>query len=172
MTSEIADTLVPSQSERLKIFLHALLFVLGFSLVFIVGWGGSVTALGQLFGTYKRVIASPLDAKIVKFNVSNGEIFKKGDVLVEYDCSVDRARLKEMESRQRVTQAQLDAYTKLKDMGSVAEVEYIIAKENYYFVYPTNYNKYLSLYKDSFQHGGVSLEEMILPVAVLEGKGV
>lgn len=76
------------------------------------------------------VIASPLDAKIVKFNVSNGEIFKKGAVLVEYDCSVDRARLKEMESRQRVTQAQLDAYTKLKDMGSVAEVEYIIAKEN------------------------------------------
>lgn len=48
---------------------------------------------------------------------------------------------------------------------------YIIAKENYYFVYPTNYNKYLALYKDSFQHGGVSLEEMILPVAVLEGKG-
>jgi CheY-like chemotaxis protein len=48
---------------------------------------------------------------------------------------------------------------------------YIIAKENYYFVYPTNYNKYLSLYKDSFQHGGISMEEMILPVAVLEGKG-
>lgn len=48
---------------------------------------------------------------------------------------------------------------------------YIIAKENYYFVYPTNYNKYLTLYKDSFQHGGCSLEEMILPVAILEGKG-
>jgi hypothetical protein len=48
---------------------------------------------------------------------------------------------------------------------------YIIAKENYYFVYPTNYNKYLQLYKDSFQHGGCSLEEMILPVAVMEGKG-
>jgi cytochrome c-type biogenesis protein len=46
-----------SQSERLKIFLHALLFVLGFSLVFVIGWGGSVTALGQLFGSYKRVIA-------------------------------------------------------------------------------------------------------------------
>ena len=39
-----------SSSERLQIFLHALLFVLGFSIVFVVGWGGSVTVLGQLFG--------------------------------------------------------------------------------------------------------------------------
>ena len=45
---------------------------------------------------------------------------------------------------------------------------YLIAKEDYYFVYPTNYHKYLSLYRDSFQHGGVSLEEMILPVVVLD----
>ena len=47
---------------------------------------------------------------------------------------------------------------------------YIIAKEDYYFVYPTNYNKYLSYYKDSFQHGGVSIEEMILPIVKLESK--
>mgnify|MGYP001202501847 CR=1 FL=1 len=53
MTSETAASLIPSQGERLKIFMHALLVVLGFSLVFVVGWGGSVTALGQLFGSYK-----------------------------------------------------------------------------------------------------------------------
>jgi CheY-like chemotaxis protein len=47
-------------------------------------------------------------------------------------------------------------------------VNYIIAKEDYYFVYPTNYHKYINLYKNSFQHGGISLEEMILPVAVME----
>jgi len=45
---------------------------------------------------------------------------------------------------------------------------YLIAKEDYYFVYPTNYHRYLALYRDSFQHGGVSLEEMILPVVTLE----
>lgn len=50
-------------------------------------------------------------------------------------------------------------------------VGYIVAKENYYFVYPTNYHKYLALYKDSFLHGGCSLEEMILPVVIMEGKG-
>jgi len=47
---------------------------------------------------------------------------------------------------------------------------YIIAKEDFYFVYPTNYNKYLNYYKDSFQHGGISIEEMILPVVSLQGK--
>ncbi len=47
---------------------------------------------------------------------------------------------------------------------------YVFAKEDYYFVYPTNYNKYLNYYKDSFQHGGISLEEMILPIVRMEGK--
>jgi CheY-like chemotaxis protein len=47
---------------------------------------------------------------------------------------------------------------------------YIIAKEDYYFVYPTDYNHYLNQYRDSFQHGGISLEEMILPVLTLESK--
>lgn len=49
-------------------------------------------------------------------------------------------------------------------------INYIFAKESYYFIYPTNYHKYLNLYKDSFQHGGISLEEMILPIAYLEPK--
>jgi len=47
---------------------------------------------------------------------------------------------------------------------------YLIAKEDYYFVYPTNYHHYLNRYRDSLQHGGVSMEEMILPVATLESK--
>ncbi|RMG67939.1 MAG: response regulator [Calditrichaeota bacterium] len=49
-------------------------------------------------------------------------------------------------------------------------INYIIAKEDYYFVYPTNYHKYLAQYRDSLQHGGISLEEMILPVVRLEPK--
>lgn len=50
-------------------------------------------------------------------------------------------------------------------------IDYIIAKEDYYFVYPTEYHKYLSYYKDCFQHGGISMEEMILPVVTMEAKG-
>ncbi len=47
---------------------------------------------------------------------------------------------------------------------------YLIAKEDYYFVYPTDYHHYLNYYNDTFQHGGVSMEEMILPVIKLEAK--
>ena len=47
---------------------------------------------------------------------------------------------------------------------------YIIAKENYYFVYPTNFHKYERQLRNSFQHGGISLEEMVLPVATLTPK--
>ena len=49
-------------------------------------------------------------------------------------------------------------------------VNYIIAKEDFYFVYPTDYHKYLNQYNDTFQHGGISMEEMILPVVTLESK--
>jgi hypothetical protein len=45
---------------------------------------------------------------------------------------------------------------------------YLFAKEDFYFVYPTNYHYYLNHYRDSLQHGGVSMEEMILPVVRLE----
>lgn len=47
---------------------------------------------------------------------------------------------------------------------------FIIAKENYYFVYPTEYHKYRRQLQDTFQHGGVSLEEMILPVVIMRPK--
>ena len=47
---------------------------------------------------------------------------------------------------------------------------FIVAKEDFYFVYPTSYNEFQRQYKDSFQHGGISLEEMVLPVAIMEPK--
>ena len=54
---------------------------------------------------------------------------------------------------------------KLPNRGITAN--YIIAKEDFYFVYPTEYHKYLNQYKNTFQHGGMSMEEMILPVITL-----
>jgi len=47
---------------------------------------------------------------------------------------------------------------------------YIFAKEDRYFLYPNNYNHYNNYYKDTFQHGGISLEEIICPYIVLEPK--
>jgi CheY-like chemotaxis protein len=48
---------------------------------------------------------------------------------------------------------------------------YIIAKEDYYFVYPTNYHHYQRKYRDTMQHGGASLEEMVLPTLTLRARG-
>jgi hypothetical protein len=48
---------------------------------------------------------------------------------------------------------------------------YIVAKEDFYFIYPTNFHEYESRYRGSFQHGGISLDEMILPVATLTPRG-
>ncbi|MCK4856398.1 MAG: PglZ domain-containing protein, partial [candidate division Zixibacteria bacterium] len=44
---------------------------------------------------------------------------------------------------------------------------YLIAREDYYFVYPTNYHEYSRQFQNSFQHGGISLDEMIIPVCTL-----
>ena len=47
---------------------------------------------------------------------------------------------------------------------------YLMAKEDIYFVYPTQYRKYINLYQNSFQHGGISMDEMIVPTITLSGK--
>ncbi|HEY0896677.1 MAG TPA: bifunctional response regulator/alkaline phosphatase family protein [Sphingobacteriaceae bacterium] len=43
---------------------------------------------------------------------------------------------------------------------------FIFAKDDSYFVYPNNYNQFVNYYNETFQHGGISLEEMIVPYAV------
>ena len=48
--------------------------------------------------------------------------------------------------------------------------QFIIAKNKHFFVYPNNYNKFVNRLKNSFQHGGISLEELIIPVTKLQGK--
>jgi len=47
---------------------------------------------------------------------------------------------------------------------------FIIALQDFYFVYPNNYNEMVRRFQNSFQHGGVSLEELVVPVAVLNPK--
>jgi CheY-like chemotaxis protein len=44
---------------------------------------------------------------------------------------------------------------------------YLIAKEDFYFVYPNNYNEYIRQFNNSFQHGGISLDEAVVPIAIL-----
>lgn len=48
---------------------------------------------------------------------------------------------------------------------------YVFATGARFFAYPNNYNYYVQYYKDTFQHGGVSMEEMIIPLVTLRPKG-
>ncbi|MFD0862151.1 response regulator [Sungkyunkwania multivorans] len=47
---------------------------------------------------------------------------------------------------------------------------YIFAKGDLFFAYPNNYNHYVNYYRNTYQHGGVSMEEMIIPFVVLSPK--
>ncbi len=47
---------------------------------------------------------------------------------------------------------------------------YVFAPEDYFFAYPNNYNYYVQHYRDTFQHGGISMEEMIIPWAFLKAR--
>lgn len=47
---------------------------------------------------------------------------------------------------------------------------YIFAKEDLFLCYPNNYNYYVNYYRNTFQHGGISLEEMIIPVIKMTTK--
>ncbi|RFM29788.1 T9SS response regulator signal transducer PorX [Deminuibacter soli] len=47
---------------------------------------------------------------------------------------------------------------------------YIFAKEDCFLCYPNNYNYYAGYYRNTFQHGGISLEEMIVPVIKMTSK--
>lgn len=47
---------------------------------------------------------------------------------------------------------------------------YVFATDNDFLVYPNNYNHYVKYYRDTFQHGGVSMQEMLIPLIVLNPK--
>lgn len=48
---------------------------------------------------------------------------------------------------------------------------YVFARDRDFFVYPNNYHQFVKHFKDTFQHGGVSLEEVIVPFSILDAKG-
>ena len=48
--------------------------------------------------------------------------------------------------------------------------EYVIAKDSSYFVYSNDYHKYVNMYKNTFQHGGISMDEMIVPLIRMSRK--
>jgi hypothetical protein len=47
---------------------------------------------------------------------------------------------------------------------------YAITRDDYYFVYPNSFHQYQKQFNGTFQHGGISMEEMILPMVTCRSK--
>jgi CheY-like chemotaxis protein len=65
------------------------------------------------------------------------------------------------------------ATDKPKEIGlpqTALNASFVFAKEDLFFAYPNNYNHYVKYYKNTYQHGGISLEEMIIPCVVYTPK--
>jgi DNA-binding response OmpR family regulator len=60
----------------------------------------------------------------------------------------------------------LECFLPIQNISS----KYIFAKEDMYFVYQNNFNHYAKFYKNTYQHGGISMEEMLIPVITLKSK--
>jgi hypothetical protein len=50
---------------------------------------------------------------------------------------------------------------------SNVSTSYIFSMNNDFMVYPNNYNHFVNLYRNTFQHGGISMEEMLIPLSIL-----
>ncbi len=59
-----------------------------------------------------------------------------------------------------------DAYLPKLNVSS----SYIFSRSNDFFAYPNNYNYYVSYYLNTFQHGGISMEELLIPIITLKNK--
>jgi hypothetical protein len=125
----------------------------------------------SLFGTF-RAIAKMKNAKVI-LTTDHGSIITRraSKVLADRETSKNLrfkfGRNLKVDSKHAL-QVHNPSKLKLPKRGVITS--YIIAKEDYYFIYPTDYHKYLQHYKDTFQHGGISLEEMVLPIITMESK--
>ena len=96
------------------------------------------------------------ESSIVKANrnSSSGVRYKHGMNINSSDkSSIDIRNLKEF---------------RLPELG--LRSNYLIAKDDYFFLYPNQQRKYTNLLEKSFQHGGISLEEMMVPVFIMNPK--
>jgi len=125
----------------------------------------------SLFGILKQ-ISQQKDAKVI-ITTDHGSIrcMRGMKVFGDKDTSANlRYKFGKNVNTEAKTALQLADPQDFKLPKTGLTVNNLIAKEDYYFVYPTDFHHYMAKFKDSFQHGGISLEEMIIPIVSLEPK--
>ncbi len=126
----------------------------------------------SLYSMFKQIARTPNATIVLTTDHGSVRCLRGSKVLGDRETSTNLrykyGRNVKADPKQALHISNPDQY-KLPRRGMM--INYVIAKEDYYFVYPTDYNKYLTYYRDSFQHGGMSLEELILPVITMKSRG-
>lgn len=91
--------------------------------------GDNLTVQAVLTATKTAVISGSMDGVILSMPFENGAKFNEGDVLVEYRCDFERARVAEMQARFRLSRRQVEALDRLQRSNTSSEVEYLSAVE-------------------------------------------
>jgi DNA-binding response OmpR family regulator len=146
--SRVLQQIAPDESAfrslMLSWFPHSTLFE-------IVKYAAKIGATCVITSDHGTVLATRGTIAYGKKETSTNLRYKYGDNL---NCDPNESLLIKNPERYRLPSLSL-------------ATTFLIAREDYYFVYPTNYHHYNRQFQNSFQHGGISLEEMIVPVCTL-----
>lgn len=71
------------------------------------------------------VISGAVDGVLKNLPFESGDIFKKGDILAEYDCRFEKAKHQEAHAQHRISKRQAEAYKRLKKQDVVADVDFV-----------------------------------------------
>lgn len=84
-----------------------------------------------LVANQEATFSSPVSRRVSQLPFKNGDVFKKGDVLVAYDCRVDKAEYKQAAAVLKAAKATLEAKKKLKSMKSISDLDLVMAEAEY-----------------------------------------
>jgi RND family efflux transporter MFP subunit len=88
----------------------------------------SLNARGVIRAANEAVLRSSLDARIVKTPFRSGDVFKRGDVLLSYDCSRQRAEKNAAKAALRAADARLDSARELNALAAAGKFEVVLAQ--------------------------------------------
>jgi membrane fusion protein (multidrug efflux system) len=93
----------------------------------VTSFAESVSVRVLLSAKQETILASPIAAKVKVLNASIGSSFKKGDVLIGFNCDEQRAQLSMAEAEYKGANAELNAKQKMYDLGQASDVEVAMA---------------------------------------------